>query len=173
MSQITKIFLLLVVFAIPVLIFLFLKFYGENKFDVPVYHAEGVKAEFAECQFPTDTFKVPMTDTHLERANVTIFFQESDGFTSNDLVNASSRLRAVFPEDISFSAHGFAKVSGVDIILSDTSHFYKLMHCKFVTDTINQFILHDYDGLIRGYYGYELEEVDRLIVEIKILLENG
>ena len=47
----------------------------------------------------------------------------------------------------------------------------QLLHCGFVADSDYQLVLVDQLSRIRGYYPAEdWEEVDRLILEIKILL---
>lgn len=164
-NKLFKFILLIAILAIPIVIFLFLKSFGDNQFDIPYYHTKGVITPFKDCDYPQDTFRVTMNDKDNKRANVTLFFDEKESFTSNDLVNIRARLKSLFSEDFSFTAHGFNSAL-------DSTSFRKLMHCGFVTDTVNQFILHDKRGFIRGYYNTDLEEVDRLIVETKILLEN-
>ena len=157
--------ILLAILAIPVIIFLFLKSFGNNQFDIPVYYSNGTGQIFEECISKVDTFRVDLNNSNSKKANVTLFFDESDEFTVSNLTNTKSRLDALFPEDISFITHAYNDVM-------DSVDWVKLMHCGFVTDTVNQFILHDGYGRIRGYYNTDLVELDRLIVEIKILLEN-
>mgnify|MGYP001801415468 FL=1 len=157
--------LLLAILAIPVFIFLFLKSFGKNQFDIPYYHSEGVSLPFTDCEYPRDTFRVNLSDVNSKRANVTLFFRQDAEFALSDLNNVRSRLKSLFSSDMSFITHDYNAAL-------DSTLFKKLMHCGFVTDTINQFILHDQRGRIRGYYYTDLEELDRLIVEIKILLEN-
>ncbi|MEM6525000.1 MAG: hypothetical protein AAGF85_08770 [Bacteroidota bacterium] len=157
--------ILLAILAIPVIIFLFLKSFGNNQFDIPVYYANGASRDFKECTYQSDPFKVPIENGNDKKANLTLFFDDSEQFTATNLINAQSRLETLFPEDLSFITY---ELDTAD----DSGELIKLMHCGFVTDTVNQFILHDQYGRIRGYYNTELEELDRLIVEIKILLEN-
>lgn len=164
-NKVLKFIFLIAILAIPVIIFLFLKSYGDNRFDIPYYYTRGGISEFPDCSYPQDTFRVAMNNKNNKRANVTLFFSENSEFTSTDLVNTRSRLQALFRDNFSFVAHGFNATM-------DSASFMKLMHCGFVTDTVNQFILHDDRGIIRGYYKTDLEELDRLIVETKILLEN-
>ncbi len=156
--------ILIAILAIPVIIFLFLKSYGNNQFDIPYYHTEAGSYNF-DCDFPQDTFRVSLTEKNDKKANVTLFFKDSRPFGVNDLTNTQSRLKSLFKDDFSFTAYG-----NNDSL--DSAAFKKLMNCGFVTDTVNQFILHDAKGRIRGYYNTDLEELDRLIVETKILLEN-
>jgi protein SCO1/2 len=44
-----KIYLLLVTLAVPVVIFLFLKGFGENHYSVPVFYSQGIPMDTSEC----------------------------------------------------------------------------------------------------------------------------
>lgn len=44
-----KLFLLLVTLAVPVIIFLFLKGFGENHYTVPVFYEQGIPVDTSEC----------------------------------------------------------------------------------------------------------------------------
>lgn len=46
-----KLFLLLVMLAVPVIFFLFLKGFGENHYSVPVYYQHGVPSDTSDCHF--------------------------------------------------------------------------------------------------------------------------
>lgn len=172
MKRAVKIIFLLAILAVPVVIFLFLKTFGENKYAVPVYHHEGVLADFPECDFNEGAFTVPLNNKNNQKANITVFFKETDNFSSQDLFNNFNRLKATFTQDVSFNAFGKTAAKNDNVVASDADDLRRRMRCHFATDTMNQFVLHDQKGYIRGYYGTELDEVDRLIVEIKIILEN-
>ncbi len=167
-----KITFLIATLAIPVIIFVFLKLYGENKFSIPVYYEDGVQVLFTECDFDDSPYTVAVGRSNDRRANVTVFFEQKAAFGTTDLRNITTRLRSLFPNDLTFNAFGSSGVDTAGLTPLDSAGFKKMMHCDFVTDTVNQFILHDHKGRIRGYYETDLDEVDRLIVEIKILLEN-
>ncbi|TRX61738.1 hypothetical protein FNH22_02875 [Fulvivirga sp. M361] len=172
MKKVVQAIFLLLILIVPVVIFLFLKTFGDNKFFVPVYHQDGVTARFDDCDFAEGTFTVPLNNKNNQKANITVFFEETADFTSQELVNISKRLKATFSKHISFNAFGEASSEQGEMIKSEQSELKKRMHCNFATDTLNQFILHDQKGYIRGYYNNDLDEIDRLIVEIKIVLEN-
>lgn len=59
MQRLTKIFILFLILAIPVLIYLFLQAFGENKFALPVFYEEGVQSEFWSCDFPDGQHLIP------------------------------------------------------------------------------------------------------------------
>lgn len=46
---------LVCILLIPVLIFMFLRGFGENKYDLPVFYQNGVDNPFQECQFEDST----------------------------------------------------------------------------------------------------------------------
>lgn len=172
MKGIVKGVILLAILAIPVVIYVFLKLFGSNEFSIPVYYAQGVKAPFHECVYKGVPYVVNTGRYKGEKANVTVFFRENNTFQANDLTNIQRRLVAVFPDDFTFTPFGLRPQEIGEITVLDSMEFKRSMHCDFVTDTLNQFILHDRNGVIRGYYSTDLAEVDRLIVETKILLED-
>lgn len=172
MKGIVKGIILLAILAIPVVIYVFLKLFGNNEFSIPVYYAQGVKAPFTECVYKGVPYAVNTSRYKGEKANVTVFFHENNTFRSTDLNNIQRRLVSVFPNDFAFTPFGLSPADRGEITVLDSTEFRRSMHCDFVTDTLNQFILHDKNGAIRGYYSTDLAEVDRLIVETKILLED-
>ena len=163
---------LIAILAIPVVIYVFLKLFGKNEFSIPVYYENGVEVSFPGCNFNVVPHTLDIDPSKIQQANVTVFFQRGEGFQATDLYNIERRLKAVFPENFTFSAYGLGAQEVGNFTVLDSLEFKRSMHCDFVTDTVNQFILHDGKGLIRGYYHTDLEEVDRLIVETKIVLED-
>lgn len=51
--------ILLLILAIPVLIYLFLQGFGSNQFDIPVYYEEGVYSSNADCAFSEGQHYIP------------------------------------------------------------------------------------------------------------------
>ncbi|WP_157494032.1 hypothetical protein [Fulvivirga imtechensis] len=175
MNKFLKISFLVIMLAIPLSIFIFLKIFGENKFDIPIQHADGVDEKFGACEYETGQFLVP--DSLLSKGGPSlIFIYNAQGMNANTLSNQYERIRHLFKEDMPsmrvFTADSI-EVDTVQITRVSPHTLKQVMNCGFVTDTYNQYILVDADRRVRGYYNTELDEVDRLIVEIKILLENG
>lgn len=153
------------------MIFLFLKLLGENKFDIPLYYQTEITA-FEDC----DNLTVPYSIQGVNKDDlpgVFLFLNPTPNFDIKTTNNIKQRL-----ED---AANGFSykvKTSDSASLKHDYVEYLKKeeltnwMHCKFITDTLNQYILVDSKARIRGYYNADREEVDRLIVELKILLEN-
>lgn len=175
MKQSLKILFLVVTLAIPLSIFIFLRIFGENKFDIPVLHAAGVEQHFANCNFGSGQFHVP-EDIVSSGGPSLIFIYEDAGFDLAHLDNQYSRLRSLFKTDLAdlkvYTADSIL-LDHADVVQLDEEQLKQVMNCGLVTNTPNQFILIDEDRRIRGYYDTDLDEIDRLIVEIKILLQNG
>lgn len=169
MKKATKGLFLIAILLIPIFIFLFLKFFGENKFDIPVYYSEGVTSPFPYCESYTGTYTVE----GLAKENlpgVFLFFEEEEEFDLLEVNNVKNRLSETV------GAMGYSvytrdsTLNGVNTL--DSSVFTQTLQCQFISDTLNQYILVDSKSRIRGYYNTERDEIDRLIVELKILLEN-
>lgn len=59
MKTIWKTGILLLILAIPVLIYLFLQGFGANQFDIPVYYEEGVYSSNSDCNFSEGQHSIP------------------------------------------------------------------------------------------------------------------
>lgn len=158
-------------FFIPIVIFLFLKFFGENKFDIPLYYQTEITA-FDDCE----SVDVPYYIEALPKdqlPGVFLFLAPEEGFGINEVNNVKQRLKSAvkgFGYSVKTTDSSSLRYDYVEYI--GESELTQLMHCKFITDTLNQYVLVDSKARIRGYYNSDREEVDRLIVELKILLEN-
>lgn len=162
--------------AIPLAIFIFLRIFGENQFDIPVYYESGVDKEYAGCNYPDGQYLVPDSLTAGAGASLFMFFKNDGNYSINALNNQLNRLTELYAEDTPkvtiFATDSLPETEvNVDYLLKEG--IQPVMQCAFVTDTYNQFILVDTERRIRGYYDTDLGEMDRLVVEIKILLENG
>lgn len=176
MNKILKVSLLIITLAIPLAIFIFLRLFGENKFDIPVYHQDGVVNGFEGCSYGPGQFTVPDSLLKEGRNNLFLFFSNSVSFNSHELNNQLNRLDELYGDDrpeITIYSQDSVMDTGFSVNYLSPEEIKKLMQCALVTDRYNQFILVDAQGRIRGYFDHDLDEMDRLVVEIKILLENG
>lgn len=149
--------------------------FGENKFDIPVLHARGVEGGFPDCDYNEGTFYVPDHLAGDDGASL-VFFYAGQDFQNAVLKNQYDRLTALFGEDtpeLYVYTSDTVQLPGMRVKFVTQEKRKQIMHCGFVTDKPNQYIFVDEERRIRGYYGTDLDEVDRLIVEIKILLQNG
>ncbi len=154
--------IVLVIFLLlPIGIFLFLRFFGENEFSIPVYYEQGVDSPPAGCDRKYDApYKV--ADKLLENigwnrrpalivADSTVLIKKSLNRLEEDLV---SGVQVIF-------------FTGKDDYVSS---FYA---CDLLLEAPWKVVLIDQERRIRGYYDPQTrEELDRLVVELKILLKK-
>ena len=158
-----KILLLSLALLLPACIFIFLKIFGENQFDVPPLHQEKIDAPL-NC---TLTYSVPyaLPDTIMEAiksgSNAPLYIVDFSKIETN-----LTRVREQFSEE---------QVNITQVL----SLRYNEKEQNFVKDCIvllsapATLALIDSQAGIRGYYnGSEREEIDRLIVELNIILKK-
>lgn len=154
---------------IPILLFLFLKYFGENRFDIPIYYENGISSGFTNCT-TYDSGQYYITNSGYSLPGLFIFLSSKD--TQQTFGNVKQRV----DEDVKgikynlYSSDSAFQHEGMHYLTED--RLIDKLRCEFISDTLNQFILVDNKRRIRGYYNMDREDVDRMIVEIKILLEN-
>lgn len=170
MSKRTQFILLIVILCIPAAIFTFLKLFGDNRFDVEVFHRNGVSK--AGCSHFTGQYTVPdsLIGSDRQRRNNIIMIDR--GTDRKRVSNVAARLEDVFKETIAwrvFITNGLRSPTKNQRPFQDLA---AVVRCGLLMDDGSQVALIDHRGRIRGYYTLEPDEIDRLIVETKILLEN-
>lgn len=162
-KKFTYLFLALLV---PGLIFVFLKFAGSNKFDIPVYPQEGTSLRSACAAEVTGSYQLP------DSAWQALGGDSSPGayvvqFPAEGL-NAREVAVAVGEE----IGEGVTFVS-MEGKVTDSTALARWKSCVFFLETPWQTALIDDNRRIRGFYDLRnRDEVDRLRVELKILLEK-
>jgi protein SCO1 len=210
------ILILMGVLIIPILIILFLKVFGQNNYEIPVFYETGVENPFQECNFiENETHVIPefslisQTGLPVSRSDMSGKFTIVDFFFTSCpsicpvMSSEMERVKNVFldnqdvqifsisidpeydtPEVLKEYAERHDAPSNQWFFLTgDKNQIYELARCGFILPTLHggnepddfvhsdKFILVDQLGRIRGYYsGTNKEEVDRLILETKILL---
>lgn len=210
-------FVLLCILLIPVVIFVFLKTFGNNQFDIPILYQYGVEDPFQECNYADSVQHVIPDFTFTSNKGLQVGRFEMEGkitivdffFTSCPSICPvmSSEMERV---DDAFKDNPNVQIYSISIdpefdtrevlesyaqkhmaspkwhfLTGDKEETYQLARCGFVLPTFDgygvpedfvhsdKFVLVDEFGRIRGYYsGTTREEVDRLIVETKILLHG-
>ncbi len=156
--MVKKLLYLSAALALPVAVFLFLKFFGRNEFAVEPLYQESIPA--APCRYE---YAVPYVVPDSVRGVIApgdalalIILQTGDGEEADKLIN---RLSSLFSQDpVSFHT---------------MDENITLRTCVFFLDDYNSIVLLDGEGRIRGQYqAASMEEVDRLIVEMKIILRK-
>jgi len=161
---------LVLALVLPVSIFVFLKLTGKNQFAIPVYYSSGVDSLSSVCGGDySKPYLIP--DSVLKRLN----WQKKE--CSLFLLGKTNglelkRLNDVFSLELigSYSLNDPTKPNNYQ--LSDAD-FSRWKNCVFIAKPFVNIVLMDNERRIRGYYSVgSREEMDRLIVEMKILTKQ-
>ena len=174
MKKTPKLIGLFLILALPVFLFLFLKFFGRNEYTIETFYESGVPTDTLGCEFePEAPYRVKLSQQVNGIALILLDGGEKLMATS-DRNNIIRRIQQNAPGGVNLFIY-YNKDLGAPIPLEGVFYIPKsedswgTLRCLFVTSEDNQLILLDDQRKIRGYYGLELEEVDRLLVELEIL----
>ena len=159
-----KLIFLTLSLLLPVAIFVFLKIFGENEFNVPLMHQEGGIERPENCDFSyTTPYTIP--DSLIELLHLTT--QDSLYVFYFD-ASVSTAMKRVATEAKWLSVHIIDRSSfprGTD------EHIVR--ECILLMKPPASVALVDHKNRIRGYYdGSDRDEIDRLLVEMKIILKQ-
>lgn len=154
-KRITQTGILLLMLGAPVLVFVTLYLFGENHYDLPY---EGRY----ELTAPGDTSHLPVPESQLPwlvRGKVHIVMLREDSLSPE--VDAQwQRLQAYFQTSKTVQLHIAAPDSLTLSWLCPHNNYRK-----------QPFTLIDKQGYVRGHYGSDMEEYDRLITEALIAVK--
>jgi hypothetical protein len=159
-----KIIFLTLSLLLPVAIFIFLKLFGRNQFDVPVMYQEGSIHAPARCKYTYNTpYHIPDSVMMLFARNkadslYVLYFRPGLNVPLN-------RIALEFDGDpvAVIAPSGFPEETDLTL----------LQHCVLLMQPPSSVVLVDQRNRIRGYYnGSDRDEIDRLIVEMKIILKQ-
>lgn len=188
----TKGILLFLLILLPVLIFLFLKIFGANQFDIPVLYSNGVgdTLQYNTCIDRNERAYVVENPLINTGKNKVIHFERMDGPVLKTRLEELEKVQDVFYNNTNIHLTTYLNTSSInpDAIKGydhritfmdqfwsfeqlDSSLWAKLKFCDLVmSDLDNRVVLVDAKNQIRGYYNImEREETDRLILELRIL----
>lgn len=137
---------------VPILVFIFFKFFGKNQFDVPVYWSDGVNVSGCVPKFGPYT----LPDSALnawgwKQDKATLLVLNEDGIKKN-----LARVADLFEE---------GEYATLEVRNTPT--------CLLLAGDSSKVLLIDDQKRIRGYYTPTTQkETDRLAVELKILLKQ-
>lgn len=152
--------ILLLVFLLPVSVFLFLRYFGKNEFDIPVFYADELPSGQCGRQYALP-YLIP--DSIISVVN--------PGKTKALLVMDT----ILAQKDLSIITENFA---AEDLTIFSLSSLPKkkltwLKNCVLFLNSPHSAVLIDRQRQIRGYYVLpDREEMDKLDVELKILLKK-
>lgn len=159
-----KLILLILALALPVLIFVFLKFFGKNEFNVEPLFAEGPPSVSGCPESPAGQYYLP-TELLIGSG-----WSTTDSLTlilvgSDPKRNAfEDRLR----ENFTVTEMKITSISGIS-----ADSLQQIRTCYFFMNEPYNLLLVDKQRRIRGIYQAEnREEIDRLLVEAKIILKK-
>ena len=203
MTKFQKTGVLALMLALPVLFWLFLKFFGQNQFDIPLYYPYGLDS-LANCNnttAPHQVSQLPLKslqgasvneNTLAGQASILYFLPNDCTDTCLLVLEELAKLQKVFEAQLPVQILAIGS-SDDQAALQSLSQRYRaqprkwqflmgsmptIKRCQFALPLKNipiaeTLILVDSDRRVRGYYaGTEPDEIDRLTVEMKILLSN-
>ncbi|NOS56293.1 MAG: hypothetical protein HOP37_08560 [Cyclobacteriaceae bacterium] len=152
-----KILFLSLALLLPVIVFLFLKTFGRNQFDIPVYHKDSVEY-IAACE---RIFEAPYVIADSITTEI--------GWKGNEATLISF---SEIPSEGLMRLKEDFEPSQLQIVSLSTSELARLKCIFLVSEKYNAVLL-DGKRQIRGYYQLtSREEADRLLMEISILLKD-
>jgi hypothetical protein len=159
-----KILFLFLALLLPIGIFLFLKIFGKNEFDVPPLHQEGAPPSPQHCRVSyTLPYTLPDSVMALisKPAKVPLFIVNFSGSES-----VLDRVR----EEISEKE---VQIVSEQTLATESATLRYLKNCILLLPEPHDLVLVDDQKRIRGYYTAEdREEIDRLLLEVNIILKK-
>jgi hypothetical protein len=155
---------LLLALILPIGVFIFLRLFGKNEFTIPIYYEHGVTDIQPSCSY---TYQVPYTIPDS-------IMQQIEGAADNSVVLLVADTSSVVDVGLKRLQEEFESTDFQIVYPSGEhaswDHWYA---CFFFLKRPWSAVLIDSEKRIRGYYApNSREEVDRLIVEMKILLKK-
>lgn len=165
----------------PIGIFLFLKTMGKNEFAVEPLHQTGAMQVSTECGVAYQTpYVVPqhvLADLRWsDKDSLTLYVFDNKDFDEK-AVTIKLKEANTHPElqmhKIQSDSVIAADSEDKDPIIKDAVSAEQLQECFFILEKDKNAVLVDKQQRIRGYYDLSSrEEVDRLALEIKIILKK-
>jgi protein SCO1 len=195
MNKILKAGILVVLLLIPVFIFLFLKVFGKNRYDLPYLHP--VAVNYTETGKP-DTVFLRLRDTLFTSSGSEIKFKFNTGeikvvgfIKEEPILKELEAIQDEFIRNNNLVIYSFADLDRERIAIHAQNYHVDPTKWKFFNpdqelDAIGQYIklrpeeirkylvLIDEKGFIRGNYKFsDPKEIERLILEIRILMHEN
>lgn len=182
-----KLLFLFFALLLPVLIFLFLKSFGKNEFDVPVLFTDSVTVPVA-CNGYSYTAPYQITDSVLralswnsEDSLTIIVFDDSNKNNRHERGIGMTRIFDQFKTEPLHVVHVYntitvadTKVDRLTAISLTGEDFYRIRNCVFLLSPGNDAVIVDRKKRIRGQYNLtQRDDADRMIMqEMNILFKR-
>lgn len=176
-----KIVYLVLALALPVSIFLFLKIFGKNQFEVEPFFKEGVVNVPEGCQQPpSGEYRVPIEILEqmawtTNDALALYYFPESGSINKSPFVRIRENFMSTEIQIIEIiNLSGVPdSISSSNIVRIPDTELTAMKNCYFFLTKPNDLVLVDNQRQIRGIYQLSnREEIDRLLMEASILLKE-
>lgn len=182
-----KLLFLFLALLLPVLIFLFLKSFGKNEFDVPVLFADSVTVPTA-CT--TYSYKAPylIPDSVLQKISwnkndslTILVFDDGDKVNQHERKIHLTRIFTEFKNEPLHVVHVYNTEAVADatsdrlaILTLNEAEFLRIRNCIFLLDDKNDAVIIDRQKRIRGQYNLtKRDDADRMIMqEMNILFKR-
>ncbi|MEQ8426074.1 MAG: hypothetical protein RIA63_15245 [Cyclobacteriaceae bacterium] len=173
--MIRKPIVLFLALLLPVLIFVFLHFFGRNEFNVPIYFQSPSDEVPGDCSI-TYPYHVQDSNFQINGPTVVLFTGGLNEKKVKESIFQLSRLKDEFkdhaPSIVLLSQETSGDSGYENEIALDSASYVQMRKCVFLAGS-NQLALIDNEKQIRGFYSEaSLKEVDRLIVELKIIFNE-
>lgn len=173
-----KFLYLFLALALPGLVFVFLKKFGKNEFEVQVYFEQGLVADSICAVSAKGPYQVPdslirkIGFTKPSAARVAIVYP----FVKDDLTEVMRIKSKYLPDSVEMiilsGVPNFPKTEA-PITFLDFNDFGNMVWCWLRVAEPMSVVLLDKKNQIRGYYdGTKRDEMDRLDMELSILLKK-
>ena len=163
--------------VLPGLIFTFLKIFGKNEFDIPVYFEDGLKGDSVCVQDVNGPYHIPDSvvlkmGLGKAKSHVAIIFP----FVHDDLSEVNRLTKKYSNRELNvvvLSGMPNLPKTNLDVQFLNYVDFGNVCMCWLRAEEESSIVLIDEDYRIRGYYdGNKREEIDRLDTELSILLKK-
>ncbi len=159
-NKVGKSIVLVLAFVIPGLVFVFLKKFGKNEFEVTPLYTDTLPAALPGCP-PVKELPYRIPESVLKSLGW------SDSVSLCLLLFSEApvkRVADVFPQ------HAVRQLAVIGQVSPDTLIHWK--KCFLFVDEQKSLLLVDRDRRVRGHYVNTREDVDRLLTEATIILKN-
>ncbi len=154
-----KAIFLFLALLLPIGIFIFLKMFGKNEFDIPpFYHDQAPVAANCNIEYKAPYALADTTMSELRKGRPAELY----------LLNFSGELSARIKDELNYSELKIVNSEEFEPLKND-----RFRRCVLIIPAEEDLVIVDKQGRIRGYYtSSNREEVDRLFLEVRILLKK-
>ncbi len=153
--------ILIIALLFPIGVFVFLRFFGKNEFTIPVYYEKGIETIPEAC---AKNYQAP----YLVSDSLLINF----GWSGRPVLIVTDTSQSVQKGLMRLDEELSTEIQTI-LLSGERNYLDQVFMCDLLLQKPWTTVLLDDQRRIRGYYDPKTrEEVDRLIVELKILLRK-